>query len=88
MTTWRWPKSSGWEIVGGRAEGDHVPGLPADLWEREWRHTNRSIQLADPLYGGQRSLSVVEVGTNDATLTFAVTEVSNGIYLFALPRVS
>jgi hypothetical protein len=81
------PDTPGWTIVGGRAEGDLVPDLPADLWQLRWRDTGRSIRLADPLYGNQRTLSVAEVATNGGTVTFAVTEVSNGVYLFALPGI-
>ena len=50
-------------------------------------NTSRSIRLAGPLYRNQRTLSVVEVATNAGTVTFAVTEVSNGVYLFALPGI-
>ncbi len=42
--------------------------------------------MADPLYGNQRSLRIVEVDTDDDIVKFAVDEVSNGVYLFALPR--
>lgn len=81
-----WPDTPGWSVVGGRGEGDAVPGLPANLWQLEWRSTSRTILVADPLYGNQRSLRIVEVDTDDDIVKFAVDEVSNGVYLFALPR--
>lgn len=81
------PGAPGWTVVGGHGEGDPVPELPADLWQLRWRNTSRSIRLADPLYGNQRTLSVVEVATDEGTVTFAVTEVSNGVYLFAVPGI-
>jgi hypothetical protein len=71
-------------VLGGRGEGEPVPDLPNELWSLSWQSTGRSIQVTDPLYGNQRSLSVVEVDSDVGTVTFAVTEVSNGVYRFAV----
>lgn len=86
MTQPAWPNTPGWSVVGGRAEGDPAPDLPADPWQLTWRSTMRTIRVADPIYGNQLSLTVAEVDTTESTVMFAVTEVSNSVYLFALPR--
>ena len=39
------------------------------------------------MYGNQRDLDVVEIDTDDGLVTFAVREVSNGVFLFALPGI-
>ena len=81
------PDKPGWPLVGGRSYADSVPDLPDDLWDLDWRSTGESIRVTDPLYGHQRSLSVVEIETVDGTARFASAEVSNGVFLCALPRV-
>ena len=59
--------------------------MPNEFWHLPWRRTVK-ILLTEPLYRTQRSLDVVHVDTgSDGTVRFAVDEVSNGIYLFALP---
>ncbi|WP_418059538.1 hypothetical protein [Pimelobacter simplex] len=63
-----------------------MPGLPDDVWEREWRSTGWSVRVTDPRHGTPRTLWVVEVASEDAVVTFAADEVSNGVFLFALPR--
>lgn len=81
----RYPDASGWTVLGGYPEGASVPGLPIEFWHLPWRRTVK-ILLTEPLHGTQRSLDVVHVDTeSDGTVKFAVDEVSNGIYLFALP---
>lgn len=87
MTKFGPPNTPGWTVVGGRSHADPVPDLPENVWELDWRSTGRSVRLSDPLYGNQRSLAVVEVDSPDGTVTFAVDEVSNGVFLFAVPRV-
>ena len=72
-------------VVGGRPEGDAVPDLPPDLWDVEWRSTDQSILVSDPIYGRQLTLSVCELESGDRVTRFAVREVSNGVYLFAIP---
>lgn len=86
MTKFRWPDHPRWSVVGVCAEGDPIPDFPKEIWQLEWRNTSRAIQVSDPRSGNQHSLSVMDVETNQGTITFAVTEVSNGAYLFALPR--
>ena len=61
------PDTSGWVIIVGRSEGDYVPGLPADLWSHEWRETQESIRLTDPVYGSSLQLAVVETGDQGET---------------------
>jgi hypothetical protein len=87
MTKLGAPDTPGWRLVGGRSYADSVPNLPDDLWDLDWRSTGESIRVTDPLYGTQRSLSVMEIEAVDGTLRFASGEVSNGVFLFALPRV-
>ncbi|WP_296605044.1 hypothetical protein [Nocardioides sp.] len=64
-----------------------MPDLPDDLWDLDWRTTGESIRVTDPLYGNQRSLPVVEIDAADGAARFAADEVSNGVFLFAVPRV-
>lgn len=87
MTKFGPPDTPGWTLVGGRSYADAVPDLPANIWELRWRSTGASIRVTDPIYGNQRSLAVVEIDTEEGALTFAVDEVSNGVFLFALPGV-
>lgn len=87
MTKFGPPDTPGWTLVGGRSEADSVPGLPSNVWELNWRNTQESIRVTDPLYGNQRNLDVVEIDTDDGVLTFAVREVSNGVFLLALPGI-
>lgn len=81
------PDTPGWTLVGGRSEGDSVEELPEGLWDLDWRSTGRSIRATDPIYGSQRTLWIVEVESQADVVTFAVDEVSNGVYLFAVPGV-
>jgi hypothetical protein len=87
MTNFGPPDSPGWTLIGGRSYADSVPDLPADLWDLDWRSTGESIRVTDPLYGNQRSLSVVQIDTVDGAVKFAADEVSNGVFLFALPGI-
>ena len=87
MTRFGPPDTPGWTLVGGRYEGDSVPGLPTDLWDLNWRSTGNSIRVTDPIYGNQQTLWIVEVESQTGVTAFAVDEVSNGVYLFAVPRV-
>jgi hypothetical protein len=79
------PDTPGWTVLGGRAEGDAVPDLPPDLWDVAWRSTDRSILVSDPIYGRRLTLSVCEHESDGRVTRFAVREVSNGMYLFAIP---
>ena len=81
------PDTPGWTLIGARSYADSVPDLPDDIWEVPWRNTGKSIQVTDPIYGNQRSLSICEVDAEDRVVTFAVEEVSNGVFLFSLPGV-
>jgi hypothetical protein len=74
-------------LVGGRSEGDCVLGLPEDVWNLRWRSTGESIRASDPIYGSPLTLRIVEIDSQESVITFAVDEVSNGVYLFAVPRV-
>ena len=49
--------------------------------------TGETIRVSDPIYGNQLSLDVTEIQTDGGKVKFAVREVSNGVYLFALPGV-
>ncbi|WP_207392592.1 hypothetical protein [Aeromicrobium sp. IC_218] len=81
MVTMDVPDELGWALVGGRREGDSVPELPADLWSSKWRSARRRIPFKGPIDG------VCEVESTTRTQTVAVREVSNGVYLPAMPRV-
>ena len=85
MTKLRPPDTPGWIVVGGRSEGMELAELPVDIWTVDWHSTGAKVLVSDPLYGVQRALTVVEIDSGDGTITFAVDEVSNGVYLFALP---
>lgn len=84
MTERREPNTSGWKVVGGYREGDEVPDLPEGLWDTPWHRSEQSILVTDPLYGHQRSLVVVNLD-EPRGVVFAVGEVSNGVYLIAVP---
>ena len=81
------PDSPGWTLVGGRSYADAVSDLPSNVWDLDWRSTQESIRVTDPLYGTQRTLDVVEIDTDQGVVTFAAGEVSNGVFLFALPGI-
>lgn len=81
------PDTPGWTLLGGRAEGDSVPELPEELWNLNWRSTGNNIRVTDPTYGNQRTLWIVEAESQAGVITFAVDEISNGVYLFAVPGV-
>lgn len=87
MVTYGWPNTPGWTVIGGRGEGDDVPDLPATIWQSRWHRTGETIRVSDPIYGNQLSLDVTEVEADGRKVRFAVREVSNGVYLFALPGV-
>lgn len=80
-----WPDTHGWTVVGGRSEGDAVSELPSDLWTLAWQSTDRSILVTDPLYGNQRTLWISRIIVDGQPREFASGEVSNGVYLFAVP---
>lgn len=77
--------SPGWTVLGGFTESDDVPGLPSGHWALPWTATGDSAQVTDPLYGNQRALAVHDVAGPGGLARFAVTEVSNGVYLVAVP---
>lgn len=81
-----WPDTPGWTVVGGRPEGEAVPELPPDLWTLDWQSTDRSILVTDP-YGNQRTLWITRIVVDGEPREFAYDEVSNGHYLFAVPRL-
>jgi hypothetical protein len=85
MTTSELPDTPGWTVSGGLTSGQPVDGLPADVWARDWRYTDEVIRVRDPLYGKQVVLGVTEIDADDGVVTFAYTEITNGVYLFALP---
>lgn len=87
MPGFRPPDTPGWTLVGGWSEGDSVPELPEDVWNLKWRSTDKNICATDPIYGNPRTLRIVEFDSQAAVVTFAVDEVSNGVYLFAVPGV-
>jgi len=72
MPTRGCPDTPGWRVVGGRGEGDAVPDLPADLW------------LASAS-GGRRTGRFYELESDGRVTRFAMREVANGTYLFAIP---
>lgn len=79
------PDEPGWSIYGGFGEGMPVPHLPADFWTLRKVPTGRTIPMKDPLYGRQLHLRVYQADTADGPVTFAMREVSNGVYLVAVP---
>lgn len=81
------PDTPGWTLIGGRSSADSVVGLPSNVWALDWRSTGESVRVTDPLYGTPRTLHVVEVETDKGVVTFAAGEVSNGVFLFALPGI-
>lgn len=81
------PNEPGWTLVGGSCEGDLVPELPVELWSLKWENTRKRIPFKDPTHGRQLYLDVYEIASTQGPVTFAVREVSNVVYLFAVPRV-
>lgn len=72
-------------MLGGFTESDDVPGLPSGHWALPWTATGDSVLATDPLHGNQRTLAVHEVAGPDGLARFAAAEVSNGVYLVAVP---
>ena len=86
MTTRSEPNQPGWALIGGFSEGRDVPGMPGDFWDARWEETGERIPMKDPLHGNQRYLRVCRIRTTEGTVTFAQDEVSNGIFLLAVPQ--
>ena len=61
-----------------------INGVP--VWRSEWKRTGARAQLTR--YGEPVSAPVYEAASGEARAQFAADEVSNGVYLFALPRVA
>lgn len=67
-------------------EADDVVINGVAVWRSEWKATGERVQLTR--YGQPVSLPVYEASSGEARAQFAADEVSNGVYLFALPRVA
>lgn len=77
---------SGWEALGVFVEGAPVDLRGVDPWDSEHRPTALSIPVAHPSYPLQRYRAHVTeaVGSDGEMVTFALVEVSAGVYAFFL----
>ena len=61
-----------------------VNGVP--VWRSEWKATGERVRLSHN--GEPVTAPVYEASADGSRAQFAAVEVSNGVYLFALPRVA
>jgi len=74
----------GWKLVGVVIEGDPIDIQGLDPWKENWSGSERSISVGHPSYPQQRHSADVFSAVNAAgrEVTYAVTELSNGVYAF------
>lgn len=77
---------SGWDVLGVFVEGAPIVLCGVDPWGSENRPTGRTIPVAHPAYPHQRYRAhVIEAaGFDGEMVTFALVEVSAGVYAFFL----
>ena len=67
-------------------EADNVVINGVPVWRSEWKRTGARVRLTR--YGERVSAPIYEAASGEARAQFAAVEVSNGVWLFALPRVA
>jgi hypothetical protein len=74
--------------VGFEDDGLTIEG--ADVWRQVWRPTRApALQMHHPSYPNQlHTFEVVEIGSLDRPVRFAVGELSNGVWGFYVPTQS
>lgn len=65
-------------------EGDDVIINGVHVWHAEWRSTDQHAAITH--YGSPQTAPVYEAEKHGACARFAATEVSNGVYVFGVPR--
>ncbi len=82
------PLAPDWRVVGAVVEFDPIDVGGVNPWDyySHWTSVGR-VTLQDPLYAWQHDrLTVYEIPTPGGPVRFAAGEVSNGVWLFAVPH--
>jgi len=70
-----------WEFVKTGTEVDcELFGIK--IFDHQWESTGQKIEVADPVYGQLKILTVYNVTIKNTPVTFASGEFSNGVYAF------
>lgn len=80
--------TQGWVPAGIGFEGDHLDVGGCDPWsETPWKPLHEWVVVAHPEHPAQRSRADVYqlIGLDGLPVTFAATELSNGIWGFFVP---
>jgi hypothetical protein len=59
-----------------------IQGL--NIWDFEWKSTNKKINLKDPLYGKKYCFEIYKIENTDIEIMFAAGEFSNNVWAIYL----
>ena len=69
-----------WKYSTAIVEGELYTIHGLNIWDYEWKSIGQSINVKDPLYGQDYTMTVFEIADNGIVVTFAAGEFSNGIW--------
>ncbi|RWU05006.1 hypothetical protein [Pedobacter chitinilyticus] len=80
--------SKDWEFVKVVTDGEPFFINGVGIWENEWKNTDQSIYILDPVYHRPYTLPIYEISADGKTITFAATEFSNCVWGVYIPVAS
>lgn len=69
-----------WKYITAIVEGEPYTINGLNIWDHEWKTTGQSINVKDPLYGQDCTMTVFEIAFNDIIVMFAAGEFSSCIW--------
>ena len=70
------------DFLGSSPDGKSFMIDGVDVWGREWRDTNRKVQVKDPVYHQDFTFRIYEMLDGNKVVLFAAGEFSNCMWGF------
>ena len=70
-----------WNFIRSGCEGN-CELFGVNIFQYEWRKTNKDIKVFDPLYHQKHIINIYKVNIDGNIFEFAAGEFSNGVYAF------
>lgn len=71
-----------WVYIGQASEGEDFQIQDVNIWQHKWILTEQSISLLVPLSKKNFKFQIWKIEIEDRQITFAATDVSNGVFVF------